>query len=181
MVRAKLSPLGQFPDGVPSQDGCGLGVDDFRAIAARMLVVRFQQQPLLLGVSRLRPRAHQVPTSLEASPFERKCEAAARIAFMRIAFRNPAALIPHDHRAAAILAGRYHALESQVFQRVIFGVDRQPLLAGNKARTAGCRPTFQDSVEFKSEVEMQAARVVLLHHEAVALGICALGAWFGRD
>ena len=93
---------------------------------------------------------------------------AFRIALAGVGERRPAALIPDDHGAAAILALRDGALEGEVFQRVVLGVDGQALLAGNEARAAGNGPALQNAIEFKPQIEVEAACVVLLHAEAVA-------------
>jgi hypothetical protein len=71
------------------------------------------------------------------------------IAFVRIAFRNPVAAIPYDHRSGAILTLRNHPFEITIFERMIFDVNREPFVAGNETRPFGDRPTLQDAVEFE--------------------------------
>ena len=48
---------------------------------------------------------------------------------------RPVPLIPDDHRAAAVLAFRDHALENEILDRMVFGVHREALLAGDEARS----------------------------------------------
>src|SRR5215218_4213921 len=147
-----------------------LGRDLGAAWRAREPVVGLQQEPLLLLLARFRPRAHEVPSPLQAPAFEREGEMALLVAGARIAFRRPAAFVPNDHRAAAILALRDDALEGEVFERMVLGMDRKALLAEGKARPARDGPALQHPVELEPQIVVEAAGIVLLHAEAVAGG-----------
>ena len=87
---------------------------------------------------------------------------------------RPGAAIPDHHGAAAVLALRDGALELVVFDRMILDVDREPLLARNKARPARHRPAHHHAVEFEPQVVMQPRRVVLLDDVARS-PLCAAG------
>jgi hypothetical protein len=58
--------------------------------------------------------------------------------------------------------------QGQVLQGMVLGVHRKPLLARNKARTAGDRPALQHAIELEPQVEVQAPRIMFLHTEAMA-------------
>ncbi len=82
-----------------------------------------------------------------------------------IADRRPAAAIPHDHRAATILAPRDIAFEVQVLDRMILGAHREALLAQREARAARDGPALEHAVELEPQVVVKPARGMLLHHE----------------
>jgi len=147
-----------------------LGRDLGAAGRAGEPVVRLEQEPLLLLLARFRPRAHEVPSPFQAPAVEGEGEMTVLVAGARIAFRRPAALVPDDHRAAAILALGDNALEGEVFERMILGMDRKALLADGKARPARDGPALQHPVELEPQIVVQAARIVLLHAEAIAGG-----------
>src|SRR5262245_40794264 len=84
----------------------------------------------------------------------------------------PPAAIPDHDGAAPIFSLRDGAFELVVFDRMIFHLDGQPLLAGYEARTAGHRPALHHTVELEPQIVMQAARSVLLDDELIALGPC---------
>ena len=121
-----------------------------------------------------------MPASFQALALQSEVEVALGVALMGIGLGRPLALVPHDHRAAAVLAFRDHALEGEVFDRVVLGVDRQALLAGNEARSAGDGPAFQDAIEFEPQVVMEPARIMLLDAKAVAPGFAGLALRLGR-
>ena len=91
-------------------------------------------------------------------------------AAMRILLRRPGAAVPDHHGAAAVFALRDGAFEGVVFDRMVFGLDREPLLARHQARAAGDRPALHHAVELEPQVVVQPRRRVLLDDEAVALG-----------
>ena len=129
-------------------------------------VVRLEQQPLLLASARL--RADEVPAALQALAVQREGEMALGVGRARVAFRRPAALVPDDHGAAAVLALGDRALEGEVLQRMVLRVDREALLPANEARAPRHRPALENAVELQPEIVVEAARVVLLDDEAEA-------------
>src|SRR6266700_37133 len=98
---------------------------------------------------------------------------------MWIRIRRPCSAIPDDHRAPAIFSLRDDPLPFEIVHRVVFGLNRQPLVAGNKARTAGDGPAFQHSVELKPQIEMQATRIMPLHDKLAALRFANFWLRFG--
>ena len=82
--------------------------------------------------------------------------------------RLPMATIPQHDRPPAILLRRNDPLEFAIGQRVVLGSDRETLFGCVEARAARDRPAEQYPIPFEPEVEMQAGRIVLLHHEGTA-------------
>src|SRR5215207_943402 len=118
MVRADLAGGRELVVGEARQDRGGFLVRDLGLCRrAGELVVALNEQPLLLLLVRARAHAHEVPAALQPLPIEREIEMALGIALPRVALRPPAALVPHDHGAAAVFSLRDHALEGQVFHR----------------------------------------------------------------
>src|SRR3954468_1352824 len=168
MILADLTGGRELVVGAARQDRGGFLVGDLRlGRRAGERVVTLDEQPLLLLLVWAGAHPYEVPASFQPLPIEREIKGALGVSLPRIALRPPASLIPHDHGAAAVLALRDHALEGEVFHRMVFGVDGKPLLAGHEARTAGDRPALQHAVELKPQVVMEPRRVMLLHAEAV--------------
>src|SRR5438067_1609413 len=109
-----------------------------------------------------------MPAPLEPLAVEQELEMTLLQAPMRIAYRGPAAAIPDNDRAAAILAFWDIPLELQIIHRMIFGLHRQALLARNEARTPGHGPALEHAVELETQVVMQPPRGMFLHHELPA-------------
>src|SRR5262249_53977905 len=123
-------------------------------------------RPLAAAAPRL--HTHQVPAALEPLALERESEVPLVEAEVRIAFRHPAAAIPDDHGAAAILALGDVALEIEVLHRMVLGLDREPLAVGDETRTVRHRPALEHAVELEAKVVMEPPGRVLLHHELAA-------------
>ena len=75
--------------------------------------------------------------------------------------------VPDRHAAAAVLARRDLAGELQVLDRVVLGAHGQPHRVRLGGQALGHRPRRQHAVALEPHVPVQAAGVVLLHHEAV--------------
>ena len=86
------------------------------------------------------------------------------------------ARVPDLHRARAVLARRDLAVEVDVLERVVLGVDGEPILVRIAWHPARQRPRHQDAVALQAQVPMQAPRVVLLDHEARATSSVSRGA-----
>src|SRR4029450_5499004 len=98
--------------------------------AARLghAVLLLDEQPVL-PVLRARPdHAHQHPAARELLALEVELEPALAIALARVLARLPAAAIPHDHRAGAVLPFGNRALEPVVLDGMTLGLDSEPLL-----------------------------------------------------
>ena len=92
-----------------------------------------------------------------------------------VADRLPRAAVPDHHRPAAIFALGDHAFELAIFERVILSHHRKPLLRRVQARALGYGPALQHTIMLEPEIEMGAARCVLLDDEAVARFSLAFG------
>ena len=110
-----------------------------------------------------------MPAALELRALQREIEAALLQSAHRVALGLPAAAVPDDHLAAAVLALRDLALEVGVVERMVLDVHREPLVAGHQARPAGDGPARQRVADLEAEVVVQPPRRVLLHHEGVAV------------
>src|SRR5207249_4675734 len=115
-----------------------------------------------------RLHADEVPAPFQARAFERKLKVALVEPEMRIAFRHPAAAVPHDHGATAVLAPRDVALELEVLHRVVFGLHREPFLVSDEARPVRDDPALEHAIELEPQVIVQAPRRVHLHNELAA-------------
>src|SRR5499426_4243161 len=111
-----------------------------------------------------------MPSPMQLLPVQGESKMTFLVARVRLALRVPAAAIPNHDGAAAILSLRDGSLECVVFDRMIFHVDRKPLLVRNEARAAGDRPALHHAVELESQVVVQTPRGVFLDDELIALG-----------
>ncbi len=109
-----------------------------------------------------------MPGARQLLPLEPKFEMPLAISRFRIELRHPGTAVPHHDRSAAILALRNHAFEIAIFERVVFDMNRQPLLAGDEARPLRHRPALQDAIELKAEIVVEAARRMLLDDIGIA-------------
>src|SRR5262249_31796972 len=128
--------------------------------AAGFLVLRFDQKPRLLLLPAPAVHAHEMPSPMQLLAIQGESEMTFLVAGVRVALRIPAAAVPNHDGAAAILSLRDASLECVVFDRMIFDVDRKPLLVRNEARAAGDRPALHHAVELESQVVVQAPRGV---------------------
>ncbi|MCY1309242.1 hypothetical protein D9M70_593190 [compost metagenome] len=90
-----------------------------------------EKQPVtlvFLTLLRFQPRQH--PAAIELFAGQTELEGAGPEALVDIVHRRPDAGIPDDHRPTAILAFRNDALEVDIVERMIFGLDRQTLVGG---------------------------------------------------
>src|SRR5690606_21196612 len=125
------------------------GALDERLVAgvARLGVAALDQQPAgLAAVARARPHAHEVPAPAQLLAGELERQVALLEPRVRIADRLPGAAVPHEDAAATVLAGRDHAFEVGVLERVVLGLGRQPPLARHQARTLRHRPALEHAV-----------------------------------
>src|ERR1700735_5113327 len=77
----------------------------------RFLVVPLDQEPRLLFARVLLVQAHECKTALQSLSRQDEFQFTLAYPFVSIVERLPCAAIPGLDRAAAIFAGRYHALE----------------------------------------------------------------------
>ena len=71
----------------------------------------------------------------------------------------------------AVGALRDVALELEVLQRVVLGVDREAVVLRVLGDPVGDRPRDRDAVVLEAQVPVQAGRVVLLDDEAPAVAV----------
>jgi hypothetical protein len=147
-----------------------------------VLIALLEQDPgllLLAGLGDL----HQLPQAEELLAVKAEVQLARLHPLVRVVHRLPGALVPHDHRAGAVLALGDRAFEAAVAQRVILDVDGDLLLGRVEARPLGNGPGQQHAVELEAEVVVQARGSVLLHDEAQRLAALGglLTSWLGRD
>src|SRR3954447_20964597 len=90
-------------------------------------------------------------------------------ASMRITLGLPPATVPDQHGAAAIFAFRDGAFELVVFDRMVFDLHREPLLARHQTRAPRRRPALHHAVEFEPQIVVQPGGSVFLDDELVAL------------
>ena len=150
------------------------------AQAAGFIVLGFDEQPVLVALTRPRAHAHQMPAAAELGPIEIENEMALGVALVRIPFGSPAPAIPDHHRAAAIFAFRNGAFERVVFDRMILDVNGETLFVGIETGAARNRPALHHAVEFEPQIVVQSARGVLLNHIAVTAAGAFAPARFGR-
>ena len=118
------------------------------------VVAVLDQEPALAALVAARPHEH--PRAAELLAVERELELALlQRGFRRRALRRPRALVPDHHGAAAVLAGRDHALELRVLDRVILDLHREPLDARIEGGPLRHGPREQHAVPFEAEVVVQ--------------------------
>ncbi len=88
--------------------------------------------------------------------------------------------VPDLHRPRPVLALRDLALEGQVLERVVLGVDRQPVLLRMRRQPLRQRPRDGHPVALQPQVPVQAPGVVLLDDEPPTLAIRPAAARLGR-
>src|SRR6185437_6872145 len=79
-----------------------------------------------------------------------------------VSLRFPGSFIPKHHSPAAILAFGNDAFKASVFNRVIFYLNRQPLISWIVAGTFGYGPTLQDPAPAETKIIVQPCRRVFL-------------------
>ena len=134
----------------------------------RVLVALVEQHPLLTGALGAAADEREVAVQLLAEQVE--VQVAGLDGRDRVVGvgQLPRAPVPHDHVPAAVLAGRDHALEVEVAERVVLDVDGHPLRRRVERRTLGHRPAEQHAGRLEPQVVVESRRPVALHHEPVA-------------
>ena len=133
-----------------------------------VLVALVEQHPLLTGTGRAAANEGEVAVQLLAEQVEVQvagldgCDRVVGVGQL------PRAPVPHDHVAAAVLAGGDHALEVEVPERVILDVDGHPLRRRVERRALRHRPAEQHAGSLEPQVVVEPSRPVALHHEPVA-------------
>jgi hypothetical protein len=76
---------------------------------------------------------------------------------------------PGQASIAAGLESFWGAFEVAAIQRMVFDLDREPLVMRIEGRVLGDGPGFEDAVEFEPQVVMQMRCRMLLNDKAEAL------------
>ncbi len=92
--------------------------------------------------------------------------------------KNPA--VPNHYRSRSIIAFGNFSFEVGVVQRVIFRLDRQPLVGVALGRSLGNGPRLQRPIDRQPEIVVQPRCPVLLNHEGVAVLTACRGRFIGR-
>ena len=141
-----------------------VGIGRARARPRRSL----DQQPVLALLAAPGGHADEMPAARELCALEPEIETALLQSAHRVAVGFPAAAVPDDDLAAAVLALRDPSLEVGVVERMVLDMHREPLVARHEARTPGDRPTRERVADLQAEVVMQPTRRMLLDDERVA-------------
>src|SRR6516225_9261432 len=123
-------------------------------VAIGGLVVRLlPQQPVVVAAA----GADQVPTPAELVPEQLELELAARVLLADVLGLERAigAAIPHDHGAGAVVAGRDHAFEVRILERMVLDVHRETLLLGAHRGALRHRPALEHALHLETEVTVE--------------------------
>ncbi len=140
--------------------------DVFLRFRMRIVIVGFEEEPLLLLIARPRLRANEMPTAVKLFAVEFEGKVALGIALCRIALRPPESAVPDHDGAPAIFPFRNDPFEIAIIDGVIFDMDGKALDLRIEARPFRDSPAFVNAVEFETEVVMKPARSVFLNDEA---------------
>ena len=110
------------------------------------------------------------------SPFASACSG------VLVPVRLPITAVPQHDRAAAILTLGNRPFEVAVIERMIFDLDRKPLVMGIERRPFGDSPGFENAIQLEPQIVVEAGGVVLLNDEsATGRGLdSVLAAWLPR-
>src|SRR6516162_4766566 len=162
--------FGDLRDRPPTDDGERHFLEHVWILgAARPLIIRLDEQPIVLRLMGPAAHAHQVPFAMQFVAIEREVEMTFLEAPVRVFLGMPAAAVPNHDGTTAVFALRNCSFEFVVFDRMVLHLHRKPLLAGNETRAARDRPALHDTVELEPQIVMQPARRVFLDEELVAL------------
>ena len=157
-----------------SDGGVRLLVGDGRVAGAALeAVVFFDEQPVRLGraaplAARLARHPHQHPLAFELRAVEFELQFAVTQGggdVLEAGLRLPSSLVPHHHRATAVLALRNDALKAAVLHRVVFDLYGETAVFGVEAGAFRHSPALEHAVPAQTEVVVQVAGGVLLDDE----------------
>ena len=106
----------------------------------RLCLIKSQLVRLLPLRSYFMRTSTQLPCSFSPAMHELEIAVAQRVFAALLALGHPEAAIPQHHRAAAILALRDRAFEVAIVERMILHLDREPLVAPDRATAPSSRP-----------------------------------------
>ena len=167
-LRRRFRLLDQFLDPPAGFDAFRPRREDVELGVGREVAL-LEQQPVALAVIaglRLQPRQH--PAAIQLVAGQPELEGAGAQALLDIVHRRPDAGVPDDHRPAAIFAFGDDALEVDIFERMVLGLDRQPLVGRIERRPLRHRPALQHAADLQPQIVVVGRRMMLVHDEAVA-------------
>ncbi len=97
---------------------------------AGVLILSFDQQPVLLTALGATLHVHEMPVPLELATLQLELEVALGELLVWIAFRRPAAAVPDDDAAGTVFAFGNAALELGVVERVVLDMHGEALVLG---------------------------------------------------
>ena len=121
-----------------------------------------------------------MPLAFQATTVEFEVEMALQQSLPRIADRLPVAPIPNDHCPAAVFALRNHAFVVEISKRMVLGPHGKPLDGRHETRPLRHRPAHQCSVEFETQIVVQASRGMFLNDKSRAFLDRHRRLWLGR-
>ncbi len=134
---------------------------------ALVLIVLFDEQPVVLTFfsEAVALHAYERPVAVQLLTVKDEFQLSRAQAFVDVGHRLPRPLIPHHHRAPAILSLGDRAFEAAVFDGMVFHLDGQTLVRNYIAGAFRDGPALQNAAPAKAKVVMQARGRVLLHDE----------------
>ena len=137
---------------------------------ASVRVALLDQEPVVAALAFLGLEPDQHPAAAELFAAEPELQRALPVLRLGIAHRDPAAAVPDDHGAGAILALGDRLLEVGVLQRVVLDVHGEPPDRGVERGPLRHRPALERVAELQPQVVVQAPRGMLLDHEHAGPG-----------
>ena len=129
-------------------------------------IAMLNQQPLLRLLVARGSDQDEAAAQLHAEQYELDLPSFELLGCAEFALGLESARIPHNHRAGAVVAGRYDLFEGQVLLGMVFRPRRQTLVGRVERWPLRHGPAFQDAVNLKAQIVVQPARGVLLHDES---------------
>ena len=142
--------------------------DVIAACCPGFVVGLLDQQPRRLLFT-FAAHTHQRPFAAQLVAMQLKLEFSAGKPLGRIFNRLPAAGVPDDDLARAVLPGWNRALKTRVGQRVVFNFNGHAFDFRVQARAFGHGPAFERAFKFKPKVIVKPAGPVFLNHVAQCL------------
>ena len=99
--------------------------------------------------------ADERPSSLELVPLEVEQELTLLHPLIGVLHGPPDPPVPDDGRSGTVVVGRNHPLEVGIFDRVVFHMDGQALVALVGGWTLGDGPGNQDAMHFEPEIPVE--------------------------
>src|SRR5580704_17528215 len=165
--------FGQFFDRQSRQNGARVRFENI--FGGCVLIALLDQQPVLFVLrpgTGAHPRAHERERTVEFEAVQLDVDFSLANRIGRIARRIDNFVdtaIPHDDGTRAVVAGRNHALEVAVLERMVFDGDCKMLVGRIHRGAFRNGPRAQDTFHLESKVVVKPPRRVLLYDEGAAV------------